>query len=91
MAEQTYVAKSLYSDPTNIASMISIGVGVLALPEVVAIIPLKAMPYILAVSGAVSFALRTWNAVRPVANIRPTQTTEVQVKTLPITEKKEGA
>lgn len=87
MAEQTYVAKSMWSDPTNIASMISIGVGILALPEVVAIIPLKAMPYILAISGAASFGLRTWNAVRPVANIRPTETAEVQVKRLPVTEK----
>jgi len=87
MGEQTYVAKSMWSDPTNLASLVSIGVGILALPEVVAIIPLKAMPYILAVSGAASFALRTWNAVRPVANIKPTQTAEVQVKSLPITEK----
>lgn len=86
MAEQTYIAKSIWSDPTNIASMVSIGVGILALPEVVAIIPLKAMPYILAVSGAASFALRTFNAVRPVANILPTQTTAVQVKSLPVSD-----
>lgn len=85
MAEQTYVAKSMWSDPTNLASIASIVVGILALPEVTAVIPLKAMPVILAISGAVNFALRTWNAVRPVANIRPTQTTEVQVKSLPIT------
>jgi hypothetical protein len=83
---QTYVAKSLWSDPTNVASMLSIGVGILALPEIVAVIPLKAMPYILAVSGAISFALRTWNAVRPVANVAPMQTTAVEVKTLPITK-----
>jgi hypothetical protein len=85
MAEQTYVAKSLWSDPTNIASFVSIAVGILALPEVTAVIPLEAMPFILAISGAVNFALRTWNAVRPVANILPTQTTAVQVKKLPIT------
>lgn len=89
MAEQTYVAKSMWTDPTNIASVISCAVGVLALPEVVAIIPLKAMPYILAISGALSFALRTWNAVRPVANILPTRTAEVQVKSLPVTPPKE--
>jgi hypothetical protein len=85
MSEKTYVAKSMWSDPTNLASLGSIFVGVLALPEVVSIIPLKAMPYILAVSGALSFVLRTFNAVRPVANIRPTETAEVQVKSLTIT------
>lgn len=81
MAEQTYVAKSMWSDPTNLASIASIVVGILALPEVTAVIPLKAMPVILAISGAVNFALRTWNAVRPVANIRPTQTTEGELYT----------
>jgi hypothetical protein len=88
MAEQTqtYFAKSMFSDPTNIASMLSILVGVLALPEVVAIIPLKAMPYILALSGAVAFVLRTWNAVRPVAAIAPGTNTPVEVKKLDVTK-----
>lgn len=86
MSEQTYVAKSMWSDPTNLASIASIIVGVLALPEVTAVIPLKAMPIILAVSGALNFILRTWNAVRPVANIRPTETTPVQVKSLHVTQ-----
>jgi hypothetical protein len=82
---QTPVAKSIYSDPTNVASFISVAVGILALPEIVAIIPLAAMPYILALSGAASFALRTWNAVRPVANIPPGETKVVEVKSLPVT------
>lgn len=89
MSTQTYVAKSMWSDPTNLASIASVAVGVLALPEVTAVIPLSVMPYILAVSGAINFALRTWNAVRPVANIPPTQTVEVPVRTLPITPKEE--
>src|SRR5688500_761788 len=87
MAEetQTAYAKSVYSDPTNIAAAVQIGVGVMALPEVVAVIPLHWMPLILAVSGALSFALRTWTALRPVANIPPMQVKPVEVKKLEAT------
>lgn len=46
MAEetQTAYAKSMFSDPTNIAAAVQVAVGVLALPEVIAVIPLRWMP-----------------------------------------------
>ncbi len=79
---QMYVAKSMWSDPTNLASIASCLVGVLALPEVRQVIPLEAMPYILAISGALNFVLRTWTAVRPVAAIKPGETKAVKVESL---------
>jgi hypothetical protein len=79
---QTYYAKSMWSDPQNIASVLGIMVGVLALPEVVAIIPLRWMPTILGISSATSFVLRTWKGVRPVANIPPGEVKPVEVKQL---------
>ena len=83
---QTAYAKSQWSDPTNIASMVSIAVGILGLPEVTKVIPLSWMPFILALSGAVSFALRTWTATHPVANIAPRQVVPVEVKKLEATK-----
>jgi len=83
---QTAYAKSMFSDPTNIAAAIQVAVGIIALPEVVAVIPLKWMPLILAISGAASFALRTWTAVRPVAAIAPKQVKPVEVKKLEATQ-----
>lgn len=83
---QTYYAKSMWSDPTNLASIAAVLVGVLALPEVVAIIPVHWMPVILAISGATNFILRTFNAVRPVANIRPQEVKPVEVKQLTPTQ-----
>lgn len=80
---QTYYAKSMFSDPQNIASAISTVVGILALPEVKGIIPLEWMPAILAVSGALSLILRTYFGVRPVAAIPPGETRPVQVESLP--------
>lgn len=82
MTTQTYYAKSMFSDWTNIAAAIQVAVGIVALPEVAAVIPLDWMPVILAVSGASSFALRTFNAVRPVAAIAPGTTKPVEVKRL---------
>jgi hypothetical protein len=88
MADQTQTAysTSMFSDLTNIAAMIQIGVGVLALPEVVAIIPLSWMPVILAVSGAASFGLRTWKAVRPVSLIAVGEVKPVEVPKLQKTQ-----
>ena len=89
MAEQptqTYYAKSMWSDPTNLASIAAVLVGVLALPEVVAIIPVHWMPLILAISGATNFCLRTFNAVRPVANIKPADVKPVEIPKLEKTE-----
>ena len=87
MAEtQTAYAKSAWSDPTNVAAFVQIIVGVVALPEVAKVIPLTWMPVILAISGALSFALRTWTATHPVANIAPTQVKPVEVKKLEATK-----
>lgn len=83
---QTYYAKSLWSDPQNLASMASMAVGVLALPEVTAIIPTRYMPAILAVSAAISLILRITTGLRPVANIPPGQVKPVEVKQLTPTE-----
>lgn len=82
METQTYYAKSAFSDPQNIASAISTLVGILALPEVAAIIPLTWMPTILAISGALSLILRTFFGVRPVAAIPPGDVKPVEVKRL---------
>lgn len=79
---QTYYARSMFSDPQNIASALSTLVGILALPEVTAIIPVEYMPAILAFSGALSLVLRTAYGVRPVAAIAPGNTKAVQVKSL---------
>lgn len=84
---QTYYAKSMFSDPTNIASMLSTLVGLLALPEVIAVIPLRFMPYILVVSSVAAFLLRTFNALRPVAAITPGQVKPVEVRQLDPTQK----
>jgi hypothetical protein len=87
MAEtQTAYSKSMFTDPTNLASMASVLVGILALPEVTAIIPLRYMPPILALSGAVNFALRTWNAVHPVAAIAPGAVKPIEIPKLEKTE-----
>ena len=88
MPEQTQTAysTSMWTDPTNLASMASVLVGLLALPEVVAIIPLRWMPVILAVSGAVNFVLRTYKAVRPVSNIAPQSVKPVEIPKLKKTE-----
>jgi len=83
---QTYYATSLWTDPQNLASTLSTVVGLLALPEVVALIPLRYMPLILAISGAASFILRTWTGVRPVAAIAPGQIKPIDVTTLTATQ-----
>lgn len=83
---QTAYAKSMWSDPLNLSSIVQIIVGLVALPEVAKVIPLSWMPAILAVSGALSFALRTWVATHPVANIAPMQVKPVEVKKLEATQ-----
>lgn len=88
MAEQTQTAyaTSAFSDPQNIASAITFVTGLLALPEVVAVIPLKYMPAILAVSAALNLLLRIAFGVRPVAMIAPTSVKPVEIKKLEKTE-----
>lgn len=83
---QTYYAKSLWSDPQNLASIASMAVGVLALPEVTAIIPVRFMPAILAVSAVLSLVLRITTGVRPVANIAPGEVKPVEVDKLKPTQ-----
>jgi hypothetical protein len=88
MPEQTQTAysKSLWTDPTNLASLGAVLVGLLALPEVTALIPVTWMPAILAISGAINFLLRTFNAVRPVAMIAPGNVKPVEIPKLEKTE-----
>lgn len=86
METQTAYARSMFSDYTNIAAMVQIAVGLVALPEVTAVIPLTWMPLILAFSGALSFALRTWSATHPVAAIAPNQVKPVEVTKLVATQ-----
>jgi hypothetical protein len=83
---QTAYAKSQWTDPTNLAAMAQIAVGLVALPEVTKIIPLSWMPAILAISGGTSFVLRTWKATHPVANIAPGEVKPVEVKKLEATQ-----
>jgi hypothetical protein len=66
MADQTQTAyaRSLWTDPTNLASMAAVFVGVLALPEVSAIIPPSWMPKILALSGAINWKRKREEAAR---------------------------
>lgn len=83
---QTAYAKSAFTDPQNIASAITFLLAVLALPDVTAIIPLKYMPVIAAVSSAAALWLRTQYGVRPVAAIAPGEVKPVEVKKLDKTQ-----
>jgi len=74
----TYWAISVAHSRTVWVAVGTVLVGLLALPEVVAIIPLRFLPIITAVIGAVNFALRL-ATVRPVAFIAPGSTQAVEV------------
>ena len=88
MAEQTQTAyaTSAFTDPQNIASGITFVTGLLALPEVVAVIPLRYMPAILAISAALNLLLRIAFGLRPVAMIPPTAVKPVEIPKLQKTE-----
>lgn len=86
METQTAYARSMFSDWTNIAATVQVIVGLLALPEVRAIIPLTWMPAIVALSGALTVILRTWTATHPVAAISPNQVRPVEVTKLTATQ-----
>ena len=94
MAEetQTAYATSQWSDPVNIAAILQTIVGLVALPEVAALIPLKWMPLILAISGASAFILRTRFGKHPVTNIAPAMpiTIPTTIETEKILPKKNG-
>jgi len=79
---QTAYAKSAFSDPQNIASALTLILALLALPEITALIPLRFMPAIAAVSSAAALILRTQFGNHPVAFIAPTQVKPVEVKKL---------
>ena len=90
MAEtQTAYAKSAFSDPQNILYVINILLSCLALPEVLAVIPVAYMRYVLALTGVlgvVGLFVRTKFATHPVAMIAPTQVKPVEVKKLVATK-----
>lgn len=75
---RTYFAVSVLSSRTVWVAAGTVLVGVLALPEVLAIIPLRYMPVITALIGAVNFGLRLVT-VRPVAFVLPGATVPVEV------------
>ena len=83
---QTAYAKSAFTDPQNIASVITFLLAALALPDIVALIPLKYMPAITAVSALASLWLRTAYGVRPVAAIAPREVKPVEIKRLDKTQ-----
>jgi hypothetical protein len=74
----TYFAVSVLSSRTLWVAVGTVLVGILALPDVVAIIPLRYLPMVTALIGAVNFALRL-ATVRPVAFIAPGATQAVSV------------
>jgi hypothetical protein len=74
----TYWAVSVLQSRTAWMAVGTVVVGVLALPDVVAVIPLRFLPFVFAIIGAVNFVLRL-NTVRPVAFIPPGETKPIEV------------
>lgn len=72
-ATSTLLSKTVW---VNIPAFI---VGVLALPEVVAIIPVKYAAYTLTLSAIITLYLRQFKTVRPIAFIAPGETKPVDV------------
>jgi hypothetical protein len=77
----TYWAVSAFNSRTLWVAVGTVLVGVLALPDVVAIIPLRYLPVVTAIIGAVNFGLRL-ATVRPVAFAAPGTLTPVKVPKL---------
>ena len=75
---RTYFAVSVLNSRTVWVAVGTVLVGVLALPDVVAIIPLRFLPVVTAIIGAVNFVLRL-STVRPVAFIAPGATLPIAV------------
>ena len=78
---RTYWAVSILQSRTVWMAIATVLVGVLALPEVVAVIPLRFMPIITAVIGVANFGLRLVT-VRPVTLSLPGTLTPVEVPKL---------
>jgi len=76
-----YWAVSVLQSRTIWVAAGTVLVGVLALPEVVAVIPLRFLPMITALIGAINFGLRLVT-VRPVAFSAPGTLTPVTVAKL---------
>jgi hypothetical protein len=77
-ATRTYFAVSVLNSRTMWMAVATVLVGLLALPEVVAIIPLRYLPALTALIGAINFVLRMVT-VRPVAFIAPGTSAPVEV------------
>jgi len=73
-----YWAVSILTSRTAPFAGLTLLLGILSLPEVLALIPLRAMPLLLAAVGIVNLILRTLT-VRPVAFIAPGETKAVAV------------
>lgn len=73
-----YWAVSILSSRTAHFAFLTFLAGVLSLPEVLALIPLKYMPFVLASVGIINLALRKLT-VRPVVFSAPGTTTPVDV------------
>jgi hypothetical protein len=73
-----YWAISVLGSRTMWVGLVTFGAGVLSLPEVAALIPLRYLPAVLAFAGFTMMYLRT-TTQRPVAFIPPGATTPVEV------------
>lgn len=76
---RTYMAGSVLNSRTMLFSVLTIISGILAMPEVTTLIPVKYTPYMLTVAGMVGMLLRVLT-VRPVTFSAPGSVTPVQVK-----------
>ena len=77
----TYFAQSILTSRTAQFAALTFLLGVLSLPEVLALIPLRYMPLLLAVVGIVNLGLRKLT-VRPVVLSLPGTVTPVEVPKL---------
>jgi hypothetical protein len=77
----TYFARSILTSRTAQFATLTVIVGVLSLPEVLALVPLGALPTVMAVVGVINFLLRVIT-VRPVAWSLPGTVTAVTVEKL---------
>lgn len=74
----TYFAISLFSSRTTWLAVFTFLSGVLAMPQVLAVIPLRWLPFFMIAIGIVALVLRTLT-VRPVALIAPGSSAPVLV------------
>jgi hypothetical protein len=74
-----YFAVSILTSRTAQFAALTAIIGILSLPEVWSLIPLRYLPFALAFVGVVNLGLRKLT-VRPVALIAPGKTTPVQVE-----------